>query len=444
MRDPHHGRYRALTGGKALLQNVLARHRAGHTREGYMIRKLRTQRDDQQWMLDLALNMRGRVQNFERDDLEVPAGKRARNYRMLPKVWREAAERHEALARRAHAQGASATAVYHYDHAIEAYRMAQHPVFFDDHPVKQYLYRKLSEMVDRRSKVASYPIERVEVPFDGGKTISCLFHLLPDRRKAPVVIYVPGMDQTKEVFPRAHHNIALARGFHVIAIDGPGQGNSNMQKIRAVKDNYERAGAAVISYLQKRPEVDAKKIAIYGISMGSYWSLRLSSYDHRAAAVVSAVACFNPNNTIFTQSSPRFKQMFMYMAGYEDEEKFDREVARGMTVRGYMEKIKCPTLLVTGEFDPLCPLEDAVEAYGDLKVPKEMWVFENQYHPLWGLSNLGGMDAHEYVLDWLQGLFSGKRKPTRAGRVAYIKEGGDGPWGRCDWTPPIKPGQAYF
>ena len=75
-----------------------------------MIRKLRTQRDNQQWMLDLALNMRGRVQNFERDDLEVPPGKRARNYRMLPKVWREAAERHEALARRAQAKGADATA----------------------------------------------------------------------------------------------------------------------------------------------------------------------------------------------------------------------------------------------------------------------------------------------------------------------------------------------
>ena len=32
-----------------------------------MIRKLRTERDNQQWMLDLALNMRGRVQNFERE-----------------------------------------------------------------------------------------------------------------------------------------------------------------------------------------------------------------------------------------------------------------------------------------------------------------------------------------------------------------------------------------
>ena len=78
------------------------------------------------------------------------------------------------------------------------------------------------------------------------------------------------MDQTKEVFPKGAHNIARARGVHVLAMDGPGQGNSNMQKIRAVKDNYERAGAAVISYLAKRPEVEADRIAIYGISMGSY------------------------------------------------------------------------------------------------------------------------------------------------------------------------------
>jgi pimeloyl-ACP methyl ester carboxylesterase len=408
------------------------------------VRKLRTQRDNQQWMLDLALNMRGRVQNFERDDLEVPQGKRARNYRMLPKVWREAATRHEALAKRAQAMGFNETATWHYDHAIESYRMAQHPIYFDDHPVKIELNRKLAEMVDRRSKVASYPIERVEVPFGGGKTISCLLHLLPDRRKAPVVIYVPGMDQTKEVFPKAYHNIALSRGFHVLAMDGPGQGSSNLQKVRAVKDNYERAGAAVIGYLAKRPEVDAAKIAIYGISMGSYWSLRLSSYDHRAAAVVSSVACFNPNNTIFTQSSPRFKQMFMYMAGYDDEAKFDKEVASGMTVRGCLGKVKCPTLLVTGEFDPLCPLEDAVEAFDDLKVPKEMWVIENQYHPLWGLSNLGGMDCHDYVMDWLKGVFSGKRLPTKRGRIAYIRESGDGPWGKADWVPPIKRGQAYF
>src|SRR5450759_5904505 len=86
---PHTNRVRSAT--------CADRHSSGEN----MIRKLRTQRDNQQWMLDLALNMRGRVQNFEIDATELPPGKRARNYRMMHKVWRQAAEQHVALAKRA-------------------------------------------------------------------------------------------------------------------------------------------------------------------------------------------------------------------------------------------------------------------------------------------------------------------------------------------------------
>ena len=400
---------------------------------------MRTKRDNQQWMLDLALNMRGRVQNFERDDPETPT--RAHNYRMLPKMWRKKAEHDEALAKTAEKNGFKMTALEHYDHAVESYRMAQHPIYFDDNPVKIYLTNKLKEMVDRRSALAPYPIERVEVPFDDGKTISCLFHLLPDRRKAPCVIYVPGMDQTKEYFPRVMNSLGVNRGMHVISMDGPGQGNSNIQKIRAVADNYERAGAAVIDYLEKKEEVDSDKIGIYGVSMGSYWSLRLASYDNRPAALASGVATFNPNNTIFSVSSPRFKQMFMYMAGMDNEDEFD-EMAEKMTVKGYADKVQCPTLLATGEFDPLCPLEDAVEVYEDLTCKKELWVIEDQFHPLWGIPNLGKLDCHHYIMDWLQrALIDGK---TNDKRIAYVSNKGDGPFGDCEWTPTIKPGEAYF
>ena len=202
----------------------------------------------------------------------------------------------------------------------------------------------------------------------------------------------------------------------------------------------------MVSYLQKRKEVNPKKIAIYGVSMGSYWTLRLASYDRRIAAVASTVACFNPNNTIFTQSSPRFKQMFMYMAGYTDEAAFDEEVAQPMTVRGQLGNIQCPTLLATGEFDPLSPLEDAIEAFGELKSQKEMWVFEDQFHQLRSPPNLGGLTSGEYVLDWLQlalGMNGGKLKKGHK-RIAYLKNKGDGPWGDCEWVPPIKAGQAYF
>jgi fermentation-respiration switch protein FrsA (DUF1100 family) len=160
------------------------------------------------------------------------------------------------------------------------------------------------------------------------------------------------------------------------------------------------------------------------------------------AALVSGVACFNPNNTIFTQSSPRFKQMFMYMAGMDDEDGFDA-MARAMTVRGHLGRVTCPTLLVTGEFDPLCPLEDAVEAYEELQVAKELWVLENQFHPLWKLANLGSLDCHEYVLDWLGRALAGGI-PAGHRRIAYARQHGDGPFGACEWTPPVGPGQAYF
>ena len=265
--------------------------------------------------------------------------------------------------------------------------------------------------------------------------------MLPDRRKAPCIIYVPGLDQTKEAFPKVSVNPAINRGMHILSMDGPGLGHSNIQKIRAVDDNYERAGAAVIDYLQKRDEIISDKIGIFGVSMGSYWSLRLASYDHRPAALASGVACFNPNNTIFTQSSPRFKQQFMYMAGMEDEEEFD-DMAGKMTVKGYAEKVRCPTLLVTGEFDPLCPLEDAIEVYQDISAAKEMWVIEDQFHPLWGITNLGNLDCHDYIIDWLSRVLL--KDKTNSDRIAYVKVKGAGPFSECEWNPPVGPGEAYF
>ena len=39
----------------------------------------------------------------------------------------------------------------------------------------------------------------------------------------------------------------------------------------------------------------------------------------------------------------------------------------------------CLTLPGTGEFDPACSQEDAIEAYDALTVPKELWVMENRF-----------------------------------------------------------------
>lgn len=100
-----------------------------------------------------------------------------------------------------------------------------------------------------------YPKERVEVPWEG-RQIQANFHILPDRRKAPCVLFIPGMDGVKERHFDPRNNPVIRRTMHMIAMDGPGQGMSNIRKIRVTHDNYERAASAIIDYLLTRPEVD--------------------------------------------------------------------------------------------------------------------------------------------------------------------------------------------
>ena len=141
---------------------------------------------------------------------------------------------------------------------------------------------------------------------------------------------------------------------NIISIDGPGQGNSNIQKIRAVGDNYERAGAGGDRLPPRREEVEPSQIG----STASAWAAS-GPFAFRATTTGWPPSRARwPASTRTTpsspESSPRFKQVFMYMAGMDDEDEFD-EMAKTMTVKGYMDKIQCPILLITGEFDPLCP-----------------------------------------------------------------------------------------
>ena len=109
---------------------------------------------------------------------------------------------------------------------------------------------------------------------------------------------------------------------HACAIDGPGQGISNMRKIRVTENNYERTVSAVVDYLVTREEIEAEKIGVFGISMGSYWAPLAAAMDDRIKACAGGSATFSDKHVIFGEASPRFKQIFMYMAGYTEEDAF--------------------------------------------------------------------------------------------------------------------------
>ena len=158
----------------------------------------RRRRDNQQWILDWVVKQTGRVQNFEYDEREVPSY--VKSYAMIPKAMGKVGRHREEIAVSAEKAGHRRTALLAYFLAVRAYHIAQHSIFQDDNKLKILYHGKLLECFDGIIRCADYPIERVEVPWEG-VNIQGNLHLLPDRRRAPCVIFVPGMDQVKELFP---------------------------------------------------------------------------------------------------------------------------------------------------------------------------------------------------------------------------------------------------
>jgi cephalosporin-C deacetylase-like acetyl esterase len=386
--------------------------------------KHQLRRLDQQWILDWIIKQTGRPINFEHDNRYLPGT--VKNMAMIPRECAKLGRRYARFAKAIREGGHPRTAIPLYERAVWNYHSAQHQLYFDDDELKQFYYERLVECYDAMVECASYPIERVEVPWEGAQ-IQCLLHLLPDRRKAPCVLVIPGVDMVKEQLPSISQQDFLQRGMHVISMDGPGQGVSNLRKIRLTHDNYEEAASAVIDYLESREEVDSSCIGTLGISLGTFWAARLAAIDSRVSATAAAMSSYGDGDHLFNRCSPRFKQVLMYVTGSTSEEQLDDLIPR-MTTVGVAEKIRSAFLVFAGDSDPACPMEDVEEFYDALAGPKEMWVLENEGHELRGERTLAGVPWLVFAADWLEDALGGPGIPPDHDRKVYVRAGGNGPY----------------
>lgn len=382
------------------------------------------ERDNQGWIYDLMVKATGRTHNFAYDARELPT--EVKNYAMIPRVLERQARHIETLATAAEERGHLLTAASIYAQALRPYHLGQHAIYEDDNSEKIYLHGKLLETFASVVRCGRLDVETVEIPFEG-TTIQAYFHRSRMSGPRPAVLYVPGMDQTKERFPNPLSNPFSARGMHVLSIDGPGQGVSNIRKLRLTLDNYERAGQAAISWLLERDEVDSSKIGVFGCSMGSHWATQVGGSDPRVGALASAFACYTNKRQIFDVDSPRFKRIFMYMTGIPSESEFD-EFAQAYVLDKYFDNLACATLMVHGEFDPLSDLDEALELYGHIQSTKEFWIMEDDFHMPIGTENLAGLDIYPFIADWMAASFETPRSPSSK-EVLVHRSKGIGPYG---------------
>jgi dipeptidyl aminopeptidase/acylaminoacyl peptidase len=333
---------------------------------------------------------------------------------MVVKEWVRTAMQEEQLGREAEASGHRESAAEFYYRAALYYGPACgviHANTSKKHELYDRLvhcYQKFTECFDE-----AY-VRRVEIPFENGKTIPGILQTVPGVPKAPCVLIVPGMDTIKEYMPSPYHNHFRRRGLATLTIDGPGQGESNVRENWVTLDNFERAGSAAIDFIETRAELDASRVAVYGWSMGSYWAPRIAAHDPRVKALVGAMGVYEQKDTIFKHSKPAYRANYMYMSNTYDEDAFDAltDQMRLMPLAG---NITCPTLLVMGEFDELCPLEDGERLYERLRCPKELWVYENETHTFGGRLP----DFYLHVADWTRDALDGKFGAAHARRVDH-------------------------
>lgn len=357
-------------------------------------RKVRRWRE-QRWLLDQVIQTRGIdwdqgrsgkiLRNcgpeVESDLKEICA--RIQKFVDIPREFSRAAARREEQGHQAETADRLSEARAHYYIAACFYTNAMWAIYEDGNPERLRWQERKRACYDKFIEYAGRPIERVELPYEG-KKIQAILHLPPQRKageKVPCILYVPGMDGVKEDNP-ANGDPFVERGFAVLAMDGPGQGETREAGIKCTAENYADAGRLACEYLTKRPEIDAERLGVMGSSMGSYWAPRVVAAEKRFKACAVSGVCMEPGQyAIFNMSSPTFKLNYMYMSGYDDEAAFD-DFCKTLSLRGVTAKITCPYMVVAGEDDEHCDMKFVYELMREIPAPKLLYVFEGERHSI--------------------------------------------------------------
>jgi alpha-beta hydrolase superfamily lysophospholipase len=283
--------------------------------------------------------------------------------------------------------------------------MAEHFVPPTD-PRRLASYKEVLALFDRAQAHSDNPTQRVAIPYGSHVLHGYFLRAAEAADPAPTVIFICGLDTTKELwFLRARQEFS-SRGMNCLFVDTPGIGEAlRIDKIPTQFD-YERPISAIVDFLELRSDVAKDKIGLVGSSLGGYYVARATAFEKRIQATVAWGAIWDYHSTWVKRlkgngvsGAPPFQ--LLYVTGTSTTEAA-LQVLAPFKVGPVAKQIACPFLIMHGSEDRQVSVEDANTLYGAIaSSDKELKIFD-------GLS--GGaahtqfdnhLPALHYAADWL-------------------------------------------
>jgi hypothetical protein len=179
--------------------------------------------------------------------------------------------------------------------------------------------------VDVTTAIGDTLIERITVPYEDTTLPGYLFRT-PGADARRCLIYVNGSDGPVSGAWTRCAAAALARGWTVVTVDGPGQNAALIRQGIPFRPDWEAVLTPLIDYLATRPDIDPARIAVLGLSQGGFWVPRAVAHEHRVAAAVADPGVVDVSTTML-RHLPGFLHKALD-AGNRD--KFDQEMGWGL------------------------------------------------------------------------------------------------------------------
>jgi len=196
-------------------------------------------------------------------------------------AWCERGEVHEALGREALKGGPQLTAGEHLVRASMYYHFAKFVFVHDLKQMREAHQRSVGCYKDalahmRRRRARGDSVRRQDDVRGAAQARERVGARTDPRHGAG-----PGLDQGRAA--RLRRAVPRAR-IAILAIDGPGQGEAEYEI--PICGDYERAARAACDWIEKRPDLDAAKVGMWGVSLGGYYAPRATAYEKRIKACI--------------------------------------------------------------------------------------------------------------------------------------------------------------